>query len=645
MGTLHANKHFFKSLKNLLSDSKMGSGLDPGYVALLGLAENFLKPSPNHPGYKVNPAGVLPAIKCLNAIFRLNPRPVPHIEARTHLQLGALLKKETQNVDLAKQHLEQAWYQTQALPDMEDVRLESCCLLADLYCEAGQIPQSKQILQEAMKNSQRLPYWHCRLLFQLANMSVLEKDYNSAVQILSAGVEFAYMAGANYTKMLFLLSKTMLFLLERKFADANPILHQTGPMIENWVQQNGHQKEAVAKQQKEYLQIFFLVLQVCYYLMVGQVKSVKTVLKQLQQSIQTVTSAGWPSDEEMVPSNVADNFQWLTKDHLCILVYLVTVMHSMQAGYMDKAQKYTDKAIAQIDKLRSSYDSRPLLLSSFQVLLMEHVVQCRLVTGNKGGAIQEVGNLCRLLQSNQILLQRHRAQLHTMLGLYAMSMSCMDAAENQLNAALRTSQERELWTFANLNLAIVYVRTRREADFMALLDRISPERLPSQSHRLQAAAYYIQGLQEFFGAKYNEAKRYPRETLKMANAEDLNRLTVCALVLLGHIFLSLGNSRESMNMVTPAMQLSSKIPDTHVQLWASAILKDLYRMANDPNREQEGLTMHKTFSQTLLQDHFRASQLPEHNLIEWTDGPFPPLPTSSSSTTTPSSSTRQPQPS
>ena len=59
----------------------------------------------------------------------------------------------------------------------------------------------------------------------------------------------------------------------------------------------------------------------------------------------------------------------------------------------------------------------------------------------------------------------------------------------------------------------------------------------------------------------------------MANAEDLNRLTSCSLVLLGHIFLSLGNTRESMNMVTPAMQLASKIPDVHVQLWASAILK------------------------------------------------------------------------
>ena len=56
-----------------------------------------------------------------------------------------------------------------------------------------------------------------------------------------------------------------LFLLERKFADANPILHQTGPMIEAWVQSNTHQVESVAKQQKEYLQIFFLVLQVSLF--------------------------------------------------------------------------------------------------------------------------------------------------------------------------------------------------------------------------------------------------------------------------------------------------------------------------------------------------------------------------------------------
>ncbi len=64
--------------------------------------------------------------------------------------------------------------------------------------------------------------------------------------------------------------------------------------------------------------------------MLGQVKSVKTALKQLQQSIQTITAPGWPADEEMVSANPADNFQWLSRDYLCILVYLVTVMHSMQ---------------------------------------------------------------------------------------------------------------------------------------------------------------------------------------------------------------------------------------------------------------------------------------------------------------------------
>ena len=50
--------------------------------------------------------------------------------------------------------------------------------------------------------------------------------------------------------------------MERKFEEVNPLLNQTGPMIENWVAQNAHQSEGVAKQQKEYLQMFFLVLQV-----------------------------------------------------------------------------------------------------------------------------------------------------------------------------------------------------------------------------------------------------------------------------------------------------------------------------------------------------------------------------------------------
>lgn len=73
-------------------------------------------------------------------------------------------------------------------------------------------------------------------------------------------------------------------------------------------------------------------------------------------------SPSWPTDDIVTGSNIGDMFIWMPKDHLYVLVYLVTVMHSMQAGYMDKAQKYTDKALTQIEKLKSKYAIHLLFL-------------------------------------------------------------------------------------------------------------------------------------------------------------------------------------------------------------------------------------------------------------------------------------------
>merc|ERR1719412_1732904 len=106
-------------------------------------------------------------------------------------------------------------------------------------------------------------------------------------------------------------------------------------------------------------------------------------------------------------------------------------MHSIQAGLIDKAQKYIDKAVAQTDKLRENFDTNPIL-SSFQVLLLEMVVECRLVTGNMGGTMGAFKNLSLLFnKSSPQLLLKYRSQLHIMLGLYAISMNCMPEAETQ----------------------------------------------------------------------------------------------------------------------------------------------------------------------------------------------------------------------
>lgn len=518
----------------------------------------------------------------------------------------------TKNTDLARTHLEKAWSISSTISNADEVRYESASILSQLYEKQMQSQLAKPILRHAIEMSQRAPYWHCRLLFQLAQIHALEKDMVSAMSLLSVGADYAAAARSEYTRLLFLLSKGMLALIERNIEMVSECMGQAGNLIDHFTGSPAH---------KESLKVFFLVLQVCHYLMAGQVKSVKPVLKQLQQSIQTITQIH-TEDEPPMSSNPVDQFHWLPKEHMCVLVYLVTVMHSMQAGYMDKAQKYTDKALMQIEKLKM-LDTHPLLLT-FQLMLLEHIIMCRLIMGHKSIAIQEIFQACHVCQQQPRLFSMHSAQIHTLIGLYAMSMNCMEAAEAQFKTALEhSSGEGELAGFINLNLAIVYLRMNRQSDLHRLAEVIDPDTLHSHSHSMKAAAFFVKGLQSFFEANYVDAKRFLRETLKMANAEDVNRLTSCSLVLLGHIFLSLGNNQEAMNLVTPAMQLAGKIPDVHVQLWASSLLKDLYRLIGDSVNEAEGYRMHTSFSQSLLRDHFQSSQLSEHGLIQWTTGPCP----------------------
>uniref|UniRef100_A0AAQ5Z1L3 MAU2 chromatid cohesion factor homolog n=1 Tax=Amphiprion ocellaris TaxID=80972 RepID=A0AAQ5Z1L3_AMPOC len=548
---------------------------EPWYLALLGFAEHFRTSSP--PKIRL-------CVHCLQAVFQF--KPPPRVEARTHLQLGSVLYRHTKNSELAQTHLEKAWFISQQISQFEDVKFEAASILSEFYCQQNLVDSAKPVLRKAIQISQQTPYWHCRLLFQLAQLHTLEKDLVSACDLLGVGAEYARVMGSEYTRSLFLLSKGMLLLMERKLSEVHPLLTLCGTIVENW-QGNPIQKES--------LRVFFLVLQVTHYLDAGQVKSVKPCLKQLQQCIQTISTL---HDDEILPTNPAALFHWLPKEHMCVLVYLVTVMHSMQAGYLEKAQKYTDKALMQLEKLKM-LDNSPIL-STFQVILLEHIIMCRLVTGHKATALQE--------------------------GLYCISVNCMDNAEAQFTAALQMTTHQELWTFIVTNLASVYIREgNRHQELYSLLERINPDHnFPVSSHCLRAAAFYIRGLLSFFQGRYNEAKRFLRETLKMSNAEDLNRLTACSLVLLGHIFFVLGNHRESNNMVVPAMQLASKIPDMSVQLWSSALLKDLNKACGNTMDAHEAAQMHQNFSQQLLQDHIAACSLPEHNLISWTDG-LPPV--------------------
>lgn len=137
------------------------------------------------------------------------------------------------------------------------------------------------LLQKCMEQSYSSIFWHCKLNFQLANYYAKERDYNNAAVTLSNGADYAQKAGAHYTRILFLLSRGMALMIDRKLTEGGQVLNVAGQLVESW---QGDPR------QKENLKVFFLVLQVCHHLNSGQVKSVKSSLKLLQQSIQTITS-------------------------------------------------------------------------------------------------------------------------------------------------------------------------------------------------------------------------------------------------------------------------------------------------------------------------------------------------------------------
>lgn len=235
-------------------------------------------------------------------------------------------------------------------------------MLAQLYQQQNNSTLAKRILREALEKSTHNIYWHSKFLFQIAQMHVSEKEYGVASELLQLGVDAVENAEANYLKTLFLLSKAMILIIERK-TNAIQLLNQAELIIESI--QNVHLKE--------YLRVFFLILQVIHYLQLGQIKSVKTILKQLQSTIQLIIAAHSPSDEQIFGQNPTEMFMWLAKEEMYVLVYLVTVSHSMMAGYMDKAQKYTEKALTQIEKLKgkSAIKSIPKsLLESNKLLLI-----------------------------------------------------------------------------------------------------------------------------------------------------------------------------------------------------------------------------------------------------------------------------------
>jgi hypothetical protein len=131
-------------------------------------------------------------------------------------------------------------------------------------------------------------------------------------------------------------------------------------------------------------------LQVCHYLMAGQVKSVKPCLKQLQQSIQTIMQPTWPTDEsEYLSQGSFSKYEsMVTSDHSPLLklsyqtpsleewcmvyrvVFILTQLVIKVSGLMepDGPFLYSNKTTIQCCPEPIEFSSHNIFLRSFLIL-------------------------------------------------------------------------------------------------------------------------------------------------------------------------------------------------------------------------------------------------------------------------------------
>lgn len=290
-------------------------------------------------------------------------------------------------------------------------------------------------------------------------------------------------------------------------------------MIETYQSNNMYQIET--------LKIFFLVLQVAYFVQCGQSKSVQNTLKNLQHYIQSLSARleNEQAEQSMVISqNPCENFFWLHKDQLGILTFLLTITNNLQCGSFDKADKLIDRTLLNIQKLKlkeqaalqrtnTIYSSSSLITSKFHYLILEAQTRSHLTVGNKSKALKSLFEAFQICDQDCRLLNLYSAQLHCLLGLYALSVNVKDSAINQFNICLKTTQDSDLWLYSAMNLALCYLEqqsansnTSNKTQLLSILDNVINEKFQTQNTALIAFSNIFKALKLFLNSQFQQSQ-------------------------------------------------------------------------------------------------------------------------------------------
>ncbi|VDN56673.1 unnamed protein product [Dracunculus medinensis] len=521
--------------------------IDQYAISLLDIAEYFRTSNP--PKYKM-------AIKCVKACFKT---PISQeMNACASFELGKLYFYYTRNIDLAKFYLEQAYRCMKELGTvLTKNRIETACLLSEVYMQLKMYEPVKQILKEEVPYSREFHQFYAWLLFLLAEAYGTTGDWYNANEIISTGIT---------------------------------IFEQ----LENAP-----------------LECFFRLSQA---LVKTLLKNTKTCLRQLQSLVQTMKST-YDENTSQWPL-----FDWMGKETLTALTYLLTVIQSIHNCQMPRAYKYHTIALRHINDMRRLMvrSDWPVIrrraleaLAAFEIILFENIATAQLMVAKPYEAISVINVMVEKMRLNADLFNCFEPQLHTLLGIYCWSVRLPENAERQFQAALRTAKDTDTWIVINLSLAIVYLLTCKGSDFYGLFERITPGKLQSSSPLLKASAHFVHALHSYLQSRLQEAKSHLTDSVTIVRDEGAPRIQALATLLSAKLV-----SLEAPDMLLAANNWAVKSADNSLILWSNHLIYELQLQFGHTEQAQFVKQKVDQVQQRLNANIQQALLAPAHSLIQ-----------------------------
>ena len=89
----------------------------------------------------------------------------------------------------------------QSAANLEEVRFEATSVSVRILVEQNCCHAAKSLLRGRIESSSHHPYWHVRLLLQLADVSMSERDEGGVISALNKCAEYARQVDAPYTRL------------------------------------------------------------------------------------------------------------------------------------------------------------------------------------------------------------------------------------------------------------------------------------------------------------------------------------------------------------------------------------------------------------------------------------------------------------